>query len=151
MLHRVYMTTSYHDQPYYRPAVEQGGRGLVDNLLGGGSSRLLMVGGMGAGMVHGGALEGGTGALEGGKTMPDLGQRAGSKPQSNEKVFVRSRAEEGGFKLSVLGCCCGCFEVWFGWRWLLVVLLDGVWSREASRLGTITVERGTGERSQRAA
>ena len=93
-----------------------------------------------------GALEGGTGALEGGKTMPDLGQRAGSKPQSNEKVFVRSRAEEG-VCCSVLGCC---FEVWFGWRWLLVVLLDGV-SREASRLGTITVERGTGERSQRAA
>ena len=94
MLHRVYTTASYHDQPY-RPAVEQGGRGLVDNLLGGGSSRLLMVGGMGegmcGGMVHGGALEG---TVEGGgKTMPDLGQRAGSKPQSNEKVFVRSRAE----------------------------------------------------------
>ena len=107
-----------------------------------------MVGGMGGGMVHGGALEG-TGALMGGKTMPDLGQRAGSKPQSNEKVFVRSRAEEGVCCCSVLGCCC-CFEVWFGWRWLVVVLLDGV-SSEASRLGTITVERGTGERSQRAA
>ena len=77
MLHRVYTTASYHDQPY-RPAVEQGGRGLLDNLGGTGSSRLLMVGG---GKVHGGALEG-----------MDLGQdRAGSKPQSNEKVFVRSR------------------------------------------------------------
>ena len=65
----------------------------MDNLQfwgGTGSSRLLMVGG---GKVHGGALEG---TLEG-KTMPDLGQRAGCKPQSNEKVFVRSRAE---------GACC---------------------------------------------
>ena len=101
---------------------------------------------VGGGKVHGGALEG---TLEG-KTMPDLGQRAGSKPQSNEKVFVRSRAEEG-VCCSVLGCC---FEVWFGWRWLLaetaLVLLDGM-SREASRLGTITVERGTGERSHLAA
>lgn len=48
---------------------------------------------VGGGKVHGGALEG---TLEG-KTMPDLGQRAGCKPQSNEKVFVRSRAE---------GACC---------------------------------------------
>ena len=88
--------------------------------------------------LHGGALEGKT----------DLGQRAGSKPQSKEKVLFRSRAEEEG------ACCC-CFEVWFGWRWFwleegLVVLLDGR-SREASRLGTITVERGTGERSHLAA
>ena len=125
----------------------------MDNLLGGlrGSSRLLMVGwGMVGGMVHGGAVEG---TVDGGKTMPDLGQRAGSKPQSNEKVFVRSRAE-GDCCSVVLRCCC-CFEVWFGWRWLLVVetelvLLDGV-SREASLLGTITVERGTGERSHLAA
>ena len=48
---------------------------------------------VGGGKVHGGALEG----MVEGKTMPDLGQRAGSKPQSNEKVFVRSRAE---------GACC---------------------------------------------
>ena len=86
-IYRVYTTASYHDQPY-RPAVEQGGRGLLDNLGGTGSSRLLMVG---DGKVHGGALEG----MVEGKTMPDLGQRAGSKPQSNEKVFVRRRAEGG--------------------------------------------------------
>ena len=110
-----------------------------------------MVGlGMVGGMVHGGAVEG---TVDGGKRMPDLGQRAGSKPQSKEKVFVRSRAE--GDCCSVVQRCC-CFEVWFGWRlWLLaleteLVLLDGV-SREASLLGTITVERGTGERSHLAA
>ena len=108
-IYRVYTTASYHDQPY-RPAVEQGGRGLLDNLLGGGSSRLLMVGGMdggmGEGMVHGGmALEGMV--VEGGKT--DLG----SKPQSNEQVLVRSLVEDGGG--SVPAAEVG-FEVWFGWR-----------------------------------